>query len=207
MLAPRDRDPDPSGRDWQRAVQVAALLAIDPAGLGGVRVRAHAGPVRDAWLALLKQLIGVRPWVRVPLSATDERLLGGLDLTATLAAGRPVLQTGLLSSVNSGVLVLSMAERLSTGVAARITQAMDNGEVAIERDGLRERSPTRFGVIALDEGLQDDDGVPDALCDRLAFDIDLRSISPRVAEAAPEMIGISDIEQARARLAATESAE
>jgi len=207
MLAPRDRDPDPSGRDWQRAVQVAALLAIDPAGLGGVRVRAHAGPVRDAWLALLKQLMGVRPWVRVPLSATDERLLGGLDLTATLAAGRPVLQTGLLSSVNSGVLVLSMAERLSTGVAARITQAMDNGEVAIERDGLRERSPTRFGVIALDEGLQDDDGVPDALCDRLAFDIDLRSISPRVAEAAPEMIGISDIEQARARLAATESAD
>jgi len=94
MLAPRDRDPDPSGRDWQRAVQVAALLAIDPAGLGGVRVRAHAGPVRDAWLALLKQLMGVRPWVRVPLSATDERLLGGLDLTATLAAGRPVLQTG-----------------------------------------------------------------------------------------------------------------
>jgi len=207
MLAPRDRDPDPSGRDWQRAVQVAALLAIDPAGLGGVRVRAHAGPVRDAWLALLKQLMGVRPWVRVPLSATDERLLGGLDLTATLAAGRPVLQTGLLSSVNSGVLVLSMAERLSTGVAARITQAMDNGEVAIERDGLRERSPTRFGVIALDEGLQDDDGVPDALCDRLAFDIDLRSISPRVAEAAPEMIGISGIEQARARLAATESAD
>lgn len=204
MLAPRDRDPDPSSRDWQRAVQVAALLAIDPAGLGGVRVRAHAGPVRDAWLALLKQWMGARPWVRVPLSATDERLLGGLDLTATLAAGRPVLQTGLLSSVNGGVLVLSMAERLSAGVAARITQTMDNGEVAIERDGLRDRRATRFGVIALDEGLQDDDGVPDALCDRLAFDIDLRSISPRVAEAAVAMVGSSDIEYARERLAATE---
>ena len=204
MLAPLDRDPDPSGRDWQRAVQVAALLAIDPAGLGGVRVRAHAGPVRDAWLALLKQWMGARPWVRVPLSATDERLLGGLDLTATLAAGRPVLQTGLLSSVNGGVLVLSMAERLSAGVAARITQTMDNGEVAIERDGLRDRRATRFGVIALDEGLQDDDGVPDSLCDRLAFDIDLRSISPRVAEAAVVMVGSSDIEHARERLAATE---
>lgn len=204
MLAPRDRDPDPSGRDWQRAIQVAALLAIDPAGLGGVRVRAHAGPVRDAWLAVLKQLMGARPWVRVPLSATDERLLGGLDLTATLAAGRPVLQTGLLSSVNGGVLVLSMAERLSAGVAARITQTMDNGEVAIERDGLRDRRATRFGVIALDEGLQDDDGVPEALCDRLAFDIDLRSISPRVAEAAVAMVVSSDIEHARERLSATE---
>ena len=207
MLAPRDRDPDPSGRDWQRAVQVAALLAIDPARLGGVRVRAHAGPVRDAWLALLKQWMGARPWVRVPLSATDERLLGGLDLTATLAAGRPVLQTGLLSSANGGVLVLAMAERLSAGVAARITQSMDNGEVAIERDGLRDRSATRFGVIALDEGLQDDDGVPDALCDRLAFDIDLRAISPRVAEAAVAMVNSSDIDHARARLAATEASD
>jgi magnesium chelatase subunit D len=81
---------------------------------------------------------------------------------------------------------------------------MDNGEVAIERDGLRDRRATRFGVIALDEGLQDDDGVPDALCDRLAFDIDLRSISPRVAEAAVAMVGSSDIEHARERLAATE---
>ena len=207
MLAPRDRDPDPSGRDWQRAVQVAALLAIDPAGLGGVRVRAHAGPVRDAWLALLKNLLGARAWVRVPLSTTDERLLGGLDLTATLAAGKPVLQSGLLSAANGGVLVLAMSERVSTGVAARITQTMDNGEVAIERDGLRERAAARFGVIALDEGLQDDDGVPDALCDRMAFDIDLRSISPRIAETMPAMVTLTDISNARERLAATDAAD
>jgi magnesium chelatase subunit D len=205
MLAPRERDPDPSGRDWQRAVQVAALFAIDPARLGGVRVRAHAGPVRDAWLALLKGFLGMRAWVRVPLSATDERLLGGLDLTATLAAGRPILQSGLLSSANDGVLVLAMAERLSVGVAARITQAMDSGEVAIERDGLRHRSATQFGVIALDEGLQDDEGVPGSLCDRMAFDIDLRSISPRIADATMAMVGNSEIVHARERLSATDA--
>ncbi len=205
MLAPLERDPDPSGRDWQRAVQVAALFAIDPAGLGGVRVRAHAGPVRDAWLDLLKNLLDARPRVRVPLSATDERLLGGLDLTATLAAGRPVLQTGLLSSANGGVLLLSMAERVPAGVAARVAQAMDSGEVAIERDGLRERSPARFGVVALDEGLQDDDDVPAALCDRMAFDIDLRTISPRVAEANAAMINCADIDSARERLASTDA--
>ncbi len=181
MLAPLDRDPDPSGRAWQLAVQVAALFAIDPVGIGGVRVRAHAGPVRDAWLALLKGLLAGRPWTRMPVTISDERLLGGLDLPATLAAGRPVLQAGVLASSDRGVLVLPMAERLPAGAAARIAAALDRREVLLERDGLCDRRPARLGVVALDEGLADDPGVPVALADRLAFDIDLRSVSPSVA--------------------------
>ena len=181
MLAPLDREPDPSGRAWLQAVQVAALFAIDPLGTGGVRVRAHAGPALDAWLALLKGLLAGRPWTRVPVSISDERLLGGLDLPATLAAGRPVLQAGVLATSDNGVLILPMAERLSGGTAARIAAALDRREVLLERDGLCDRRPARFGVVLLDEGLADDPGVPQALADRLAFDIDLRSVAPSTA--------------------------
>ncbi len=181
MLAPLDREPDPSGRAWLQAVQVAALFAIDPVGSGGVRVRAHAGPVLDAWLALLKALLAGRPWLRVPVSISDERLLGGLDLPATLAAGRPVLQAGVLASVDQGVLLLPMAERLPAGTAARIAAALDRREVLLERDGLCDQRQSRFGVVLLDEGLADDPGVPQALADRLAFDIDLRAVAPSTA--------------------------
>jgi magnesium chelatase subunit D len=73
---------------WQRAVQVAVLFALDPVGTGGVRLRAGAGPVRDIWLNLLRNLLGVATLRRMPLSITDERLLGGLDLPATLEIGR-----------------------------------------------------------------------------------------------------------------------
>ena len=48
------------------------------------------------------------------MSATD-RLLGGLDLAATLRAGRPMPQRGLLAEADGGVLVLAMAERLAAG--------------------------------------------------------------------------------------------
>ena len=205
MLAPLDREPDPSGRAWELAMRVAVLFAIDPAGLGGVRVRAHAGPVRDAWLAMLKDLMGERAWVRVPQSVTDERLLGGLDLSATLSAGRPVSQTGLLATVDGGVLVLSMAERISRATAARITQTMDNAQVVVERDGIRQQSSTHFGVVAMDEATPEDDGLPEALCDRMAFDIDLRSISPRFIETA--MASRSEIDTARERLEAIEMQE
>ena len=205
MLAPLDREPDPSGRAWELAVRVAVLFAIDPAGLGGVRVRAHAGPVRDAWLAMLKAFMGERAWIRVPQSVTDERLLGGLDLPATLSAGRPISQSGLLATVDGGVLVLSMAERISRATAARITQAMDNAQVVVERDGIRQQSSTQFGVVALDEATPEDDGLPEALCDRMAFDIDLRAISPRFIDS--DMASAEEITAARERLEKIEMPE
>jgi magnesium chelatase subunit D len=186
-------------------VRVAVLFAIDPAGLGGVRVRAHAGPVRDAWLAMLKAFMGGRAWIRVPQSVTDERLLGGLDLPATLSAGRPISQSGLLATVDGGVLVLSMAERISRATAARITQAMDNAQVVVERDGIRQQSSTQFGVVALDEATPEDDGLPEALCDRMAFDIDLRSISPRFIDT--DMASAEEITDARERLEKIEMPE
>ena len=168
---------------WQRAVQVAVLFALDPVGTGGVRLRAGAGPVRDVWLNLLRNLLGVATLRRMPLSITDERLLGGLDLPATLATGRPVLQKGLLAESNGSVLLLAMAERLPSATAARLCAVMDTGEVRLERDGLTVQSPTRFGVVALDEGLSDDEALVIGLRDRLAFDIDLSQVSPRTASA------------------------
>ena len=193
---------------WQQAVQVAVLLAIDPSALGGVRIRASAGPVRDAWLNLLRSLMSPSRWVRMPISITDERLLGGLDLSATLATGRPVLQHGLLAEADGGTLILSMAERLPTATAARLTQVMDERAVVLERDGLAERRPTRFAVVALDEGLSEEESLSPALRDRLAFELDLRPISPRRVndiDMQQMMAGsIDDIAAARAGLARIE---
>jgi len=193
---------------WQQAVQVAVLLAIDPGTLGGVRIRASAGPVRDAWLNLLRSLMSPSRWVRMPVSITDERLLGGLDLSATLASGRPVLQHGLLVEADGGTLILTMAERLPTSTAARLTQVMDEGAVVLERDGLAERRATRFAVVALDEGLSEEESLSQALRDRLAFELDLRPISPRRVndvDMQQMMSGsIDDIAAARAGLAGIE---
>lgn len=204
MNQPADQSSDEvQDRLWQQAVQVAVLLAIDPDALGGVRIRAAAGPVRDAWLDLLRSLMSPSRWVRMPVSITDERLLGGLDLSATLASGRPVLQHGLLVEADGGTLILTMAERLPPSTAARLTQVMDEGAVVLERDGLAERRPTRFAVVALDEGLSEEEALSPALRDRLAFELDLRPISPRrIGDADMQQMiagSIEDIVAARAR--------
>lgn len=170
---------------WDDACTAARLFAVDPSGLGGVWLRARAGPVRDRWLDLLR---GVLPeaarLTKVPLHATDERLLGGLDLAATLRAGRPVASRGILATGDGGVIVLPSAERTSAGTAARLAAVLDTGEVSAERDGLAFRSPARIAVLAMDEGIEPDERPPAALADRMAFHIDLESVAPGEAQAA-----------------------
>lgn len=164
---------------WDDAVQVALLFATNPAGLGGVSVRAGAGPVRDRWLALFGALMAGHPLRRVPLHINDERLIGGLDLAATLQRGRPVAAHGLLAEANGGAVVLAMAERLAASTVSRLTAVLDTGELVLERDGVSARNSVRLGVVALDEGL-DDEHVPAALLDRLAFLLDLSELSHTV---------------------------
>lgn len=156
---------------WSRALLAAGLAAADPHGCGGVVVRAGAGPVRDLWLEHLRaQMRPGAPLRRMPAGIPDDRLLGGLDLAATLAAGRPVAQAGLLAEADGGFLVVPMAERLSAGTAARLAGALDTG-----RSGTDGRA-ARIGLILLDEGA-DDERIPDALADRLAFHLDLTGIA------------------------------
>ena len=165
---------------WADAVQALALFAADPAGLGGVAVRAGAGPVRDRFLALLQALLPEgAPVRRLPLYAADDRLLGGLDLAATLQAGRPVAQKGLLAEADGGVVVLAMAERIEPGTAARLCAVLDERVVTLQRDGLSGVLPARFGVVALDEGADDDEKPPASLMDRLAFHVDLTGVALR----------------------------
>jgi magnesium chelatase subunit D len=162
---------------WADATLAAAMLAVDPAGLGGVVVRGHAGPVRDQWLALLTQLLPAGlPVRKIPTHVKEDRLIGGLDLTATLHLGRPVGQQGILVEVHGGLAILPMAERLAPSVAAHIAAAIDLGEVVVERDGVTMRGASHFGLVALDEGIGEDEVVPGALIDRMAILIDLTSV-------------------------------
>jgi len=169
--------PDGSA-SWADAVLAARLLAVDGPGLGGVRLRARAGPVRDRWLALVRALCPGQPMPRLPLHAEAERLVGGLDLAATLRAGRPVGERGVLHRADGGVLLVAMAERLEAGVAAAIGSTLDTGRVegAVAGTG---PAASRFAVVALDEGAEPDEATPAGLADRLALHVDLGGVTLR----------------------------
>jgi len=171
---------------WADAMLAIRLFAIAPCALGGIALRAAAGPVRERWLAELRTVLPATTRLRrMPPGIDDARLLGGLDLVATLACGRPRVERGLLAEADLGVVLVPMAERLPPGTAARLSLALDTGEVALERDGLARRFPARIGVIALDEGADGDERLAAGLADRLAFPLDLTALSLAGTEREP----------------------
>lgn len=182
---------------WTDAMTAAALFAVDPVG-SGVLLRAAAGPVRDEWLALVRKLLpDTIPMRKLPPSISDDRLLGGIDLAATLQAGRPVQQRGLLTEANGSVLIAVMAERMAASTAAHLAVVLDTGEVRLERDGLSFQTPSAFGLIALDEGIGDEHA-PAPLADRLAFHLDISQVSR--ADLGESLFSRAEIEAARALL-------
>lgn len=192
------------------AALAAALLAVDPAGLGGIHLQGPAGPERDAWLALLRRLLPAgSPWQRLPLHASESALLGGLDLAATLQAARPVVQPGLLTRADGGAVLLTSAERAPALTASLLASVLDHGEVQLQRDGLSQRQGARWLLVALDESTPDadrpDEAVPPALIERLALHLDLRTDRSLVPhdDAANDWTP-ADVAAARQRLASVQ---
>ncbi|MBV6658676.1 MAG: magnesium chelatase subunit D [Devosiaceae bacterium] len=184
---------------WRDATLAIACVAVDPALVGGIAIRAHAGPVRDRLMALLNTLAGDDlPRRKVPPHCGDDRLIGGLDLPATLNAGRPVLQRGLIAEADGGLVVLPMAERADSLAITRLCSALDDHTLLVERDGLTRLLDARIGVVALDEGCEPGETVAPALQDRLAFRCDLTALSIR--DLGPSIIETSDVIAARALL-------
>jgi magnesium chelatase subunit D len=174
------------------ALLAVALFAVDPSGTGLI-LRGPAGPARDVLLDTLRLLLPAgTPWRRMPPNVTSEALDGGIDVTATLQTGRRVQQDGLLRQAAHGILVAAMAERLPLATAAHLAASLDS-------------AGTPFGLVALDEGLEDE-ALPPALLDRLAFPVDVTAMSYR-AFADVKLPTPDDIVQARALLPGVDAGE
>lgn len=162
------------------AALVASIIAVDPHAVGGVCLRSPAHPARDQWLHLLRGLLPSGASLRrIPFNIPDARLLGGLDMVASIRAGRPIAERGVLAMSHGGVVIISMAERLSAHTASSLNSVLDCGRIAIAREGVWLNDAAEVGIVALDEGVSEDEFTPHSLVDRLAFLLDLSAFDAR----------------------------
>ncbi|MEO1488156.1 MAG: magnesium chelatase subunit D [Pseudomonadota bacterium] len=196
--APSDGASDP----LESAVLAARLFLTDPQRFGGMVLRG-ASPARDAMVARLSEAMTSRSLTvrRLPGHIDDDRLLGGTDIAASLAAGRAVTARGLLAESAGGALIVPMAERMEASIAGRLAQALDaSGEG-------EDAAPA---LILLDDGREADEAPPASLIERCAFECDLgpsrAAQCPGLASESPHSSSAEMTDDQRQALAATAAA-
>ena len=86
------------------------------------------------------------PFVEVPANVTDDRLLGGLDLEASLRRGVGRIAHGLLAVANRGFLQVENINLLPKEVGDPLLSALGQGAIGVERGGLSRRDPAAFAL-------------------------------------------------------------
>ena len=132
------------------AQQALLLLAVEPR-LRGMAVGAPAGAGKSSLARGMRDLLCSDdrsvPFVELPLGIDEAGLLGGLDIEATLRAGRRVARAGALARADGGILYADQVNLLPDAIINPLIAAIDTGEVRLEREGLSIRSPARFVFI------------------------------------------------------------
>lgn len=142
-----------SGIVEQEQLKEALLLnAINPA-IGGVLILGEKGTAKSTAVRGLKSLLkpssssGSVPLVELPLSATEEMVVGTINIPETLKTGKIQIEYGLLHKAHNGIVYIDEVNLLDDHIVNVILDAAAMGVNRIEREGISHEHPSQFILI------------------------------------------------------------
>ncbi len=115
------------------------------------------------------------PVIDLPLGATEDRVVGALDLEKALAAGVKAFEPGLLAAANRGFLYIDEVNLLDDHLVDLLIDVAASGENVVERDGLSIRHPARFVLIG--SGNPEEGELRPQLLDRFGLSCEIKTPS------------------------------
>jgi len=121
---------------------------------------------------LKSELVPV-PVVDLPLGATEDRIVGALDLERALSSGEKLFESGLLARAHRGFLYIDEVNLLEDHLVDLLLDVAVSGENVVEREGLSIRHPARFVLIG--SGNPEEGELRPQLLDRFGLSVEVRT--------------------------------
>ncbi|MBW3547547.1 MAG: ATP-binding protein [Actinobacteria bacterium] len=129
-------------------VKLALVLAAVDRRIGGVLLRGQKGSAKTTLARGLAVLLpGEAPFAELPLGASEDRLVGTLDLGAALAGEGRRFEPGLLAAAHGGVLYVDEVNLLADHLVDVLLDVATSGVNRVEREGISHQHPARFVLI------------------------------------------------------------
>ncbi|WJZ02989.1 ATP-binding protein [Corynebacterium freiburgense] len=122
------------------------LTAIAPR-IGGVVVRGEKGTAKTTTVRAFADLLDGAPLINLPIGATEDRVVGSLDMETVFTTGRAEYRPGLLAQAHGGVLYVDEVNLLADHLVDALLDAAATGRVTVERDGISHTSPASFVLV------------------------------------------------------------
>jgi magnesium chelatase subunit I len=113
------------------------------------------------------------PVVDLPLGATEDRVVGALDIERALTQGSKHFEPGLLARANRGFLYIDEVNLLEDHLVDLLIDVAASGENVVEREGLSVRHPARFVLVG--SGNPEEGELRPQLLDRFGLAVDVRT--------------------------------
>ncbi|KPF50089.1 magnesium chelatase [beta proteobacterium AAP121] len=113
------------------------------------------------------------PVVDLPLGATEDRVVGALDLEKALTAGVKAFEPGLLARAHRGFLYIDEVNLLEDHLVDLLIDVAASGENVVEREGLSVRHPARFVLVG--SGNPEEGELRPQLLDRFGLAVEVRT--------------------------------
>ncbi|BBZ48622.1 magnesium chelatase subunit D family protein [Mycobacterium heidelbergense] len=134
-------------------LRLALLLCAVRPEIGGALVRGEKGTAKSTAVRGLAALLAAATGnsdaglVEMPLGATEDRVIGSLDLQRVLRDGEHAFSPGLLARAHGGVLYVDEVNLLHDHLVDVLLDAAAMGRVHVERDGISHSHEARFVLI------------------------------------------------------------
>lgn len=113
------------------------------------------------------------PVVDLPLGATEDRVVGALDLERALTQGEKAFEPGLLARANRGFLYIDEVNLLEDHLVDLLIDVAASGENVVEREGLSIRHPARFVLVG--SGNPEEGELRPQLLDRFGLGVEVKT--------------------------------